>query len=86
MNETETVGLLSMKTTLFSENVPEDEITMIPELDTNTLFVSDLLEKKYPALVASLRSTLIGVPIEIISDTADILCRDYMSRSGMSVR
>lgn len=51
---------------------------MIAEWDTNTLFVSDLLEKKYPALVASLRATLIGVPIEIITSTADIWCRDYM--------
>ena len=51
---------------------------MIAEWDTNTLFVSDLLEKKYPALVAPLRAILIGVPIEIIPGTADIWCRDYM--------
>src|ERR1700722_6544077 len=51
---------------------------MIAEWDTNTLFVSDLLEKKYPPLVASLRATLIGVPIEVIPGTADIWCRDYM--------
>jgi agmatine deiminase len=67
-----------MKTTLFSKNFPEDEITMIADWDTNTLFISDLLDKKYPALVASLRDTLIGVPIEIIPGTADIWCRDYM--------
>jgi agmatine deiminase len=51
---------------------------MIAERDTNTLFVSDLLEEKFPALVASLRATLIGVPIEVIPGTADIWCRDYM--------
>lgn len=51
---------------------------MIAEWDANTLFISDLLEKKYPALVASLRAILIGVPIEIITGTADIWCRDYM--------
>lgn len=51
---------------------------MIAEWDTNTLFVSDLLEKKFPALVASLGATLIGVPIEIITCAADIWCRDYM--------
>jgi agmatine deiminase len=51
---------------------------MIAEWDTNTLFVSDLLEKKFPALVASLRAVLIDVPIEIITGTADIWCRDYM--------
>lgn len=51
---------------------------MIAEWDTNTLVISDLLEQKYPALVASLRATLIGVPIEIIPGTADIWCRDYM--------
>lgn len=51
---------------------------MIAESDTNTLFISNLLEKKHPALVASLRAILIGVPIEIIPHTADIWCRDYM--------
>jgi agmatine deiminase len=51
---------------------------MIADWDANTLFVSDLLEKKYPALVTSLQAALIGVPIEIITGTADIWCRDYM--------
>lgn len=51
---------------------------MIAEWDANTLFISDLLEQKYPALVASLRAILIGVPIEIIPGTSDIWCRDYM--------
>lgn len=51
---------------------------MIAEWDTDTLFVSDLLEKKEPDLFAALRSVLIGVPIEIVPGTADIWCRDYM--------
>lgn len=51
---------------------------MIAELDTNTLFVSGLLEKKQPALFASVRSALNDVPIKIIPGTADIWCRDYM--------
>ena len=51
---------------------------MIAEWDTNRLFVSNLLETKYPALFASLREALNGVRIEIIPATADIWCRDYM--------
>ena len=37
---------------------------MIAEWDTDTLFVSDRLETKEPALFATLRSVLNGVPIE----------------------
>jgi len=51
---------------------------MIAEWDTDTLFVSDLLEKKQPAVFASLHSALNGLPIQIIPGTADIWCRDYM--------
>ena len=51
---------------------------MIAGWDTDTLFVSDLLEKKHPALFASLDSALDGLPIEVIPGTADIWCRDYM--------
>jgi hypothetical protein len=51
---------------------------MIPDWDTNRLFVSDLLENKQPAVFASLRSALNGLPIHIIPGTADIWCRDYM--------
>src|SRR4051812_2109866 len=51
---------------------------MIAEWDTNHLFVSDRLEGDDPALLASLRSVLNGVPIEIIPGTSDIWCRDYM--------
>lgn len=51
---------------------------MIAEWETKTLFVSDLLEEREPALVASLQSALEGVPIDFIPGTADIWCRDYM--------
>jgi agmatine deiminase len=51
---------------------------MIAEWDTDTLFVSNRLETTEPALLDSLRSALAGVPIEIIPDTNDIWCRDYM--------
>lgn len=51
---------------------------MIAEWDTNRLFVSNLLEAKHPALVASLRAAMKGVAIEIIPGTNDIWCRDYM--------
>ena len=51
---------------------------MIADWDTNTLFVSDRLEKEEPDLFASLRSALNDVPIKIIPGTADIWCRDYM--------
>lgn len=51
---------------------------MIADWDTNCLFVSDLLEARYPALLAPLRQALTGVPVEIIPGTADIWCRDYM--------
>lgn len=51
---------------------------MIADWDTNRLFVSDRLEKDEPDLFARLRSTLDGVPVEIIPGTADIWCRDFM--------
>lgn len=51
---------------------------MIPDWDTNQLFLSDRLESDEPALIAGLRSALAGVPIDIIPDTKDIWCRDYM--------
>jgi agmatine deiminase len=51
---------------------------MIPDWDTNHLFLSDLLEKKYPDVFAGLRSVLKDVPIEVIPCTADIWCRDFM--------
>jgi len=51
---------------------------MIPDRETNRLFLSDRLEGTFPALVASLRSVLSGVTIDIIPGTSDIWCRDYM--------
>lgn len=51
---------------------------MIAEWDTDTLFVSDLLETREPGLLAALRSGLGGVPVEVVPGTADIWCRDYM--------
>lgn len=51
---------------------------MIPDWETNHLFLSDRLEDSFPALVASLRSVLTNMAIEIIPGTSDIWCRDYM--------
>lgn len=51
---------------------------MIPDWETNHLFLSDRLENQFPALVASLRSVMAGLTIEIIPGTSDIWCRDYM--------
>jgi agmatine deiminase len=51
---------------------------MIPEWETNYLFLSDRLEKHFPTLFANLCSLLNCVSIEIIPDTSDIWCRDYM--------
>jgi len=51
---------------------------MIPDWETNHLFLSDRLEERFPALFASLRSVLAGVTIEIVPGTSDIWCRDFM--------
>jgi agmatine deiminase len=51
---------------------------MIPDWDTDCLFVSDQLERKYPALFSCLRAALEDVPIEIVPGTHDIWCRDFM--------
>jgi len=51
---------------------------MIPDWETNQLFISDRLEVKFPDLVFSLRSALTGTTICTIPDTSDIWCRDYM--------
>jgi len=51
---------------------------LIAEWDTNHLFLSDRLDDDESALIASLRSTLKGVPIDIIPGTHDIWCRDFM--------
>jgi agmatine deiminase len=55
------------------------ELTMIPDWDTNHLFLSDRLEAfDKDDLFDSLHSVLKGVPIDIIPGTSDIWCRDYM--------
>ena len=51
---------------------------MIPDWETNQLFISDRLEIKFPDLVCSLRTALAGTNISTIPGTADIWCRDYM--------
>jgi agmatine deiminase len=51
---------------------------MIPDWETNHLFLADRLEERFPALLASLRSLLTGLTIDIVPGTSDIWCRDYM--------
>lgn len=51
---------------------------MIPDWDTNHLFLSDRLLERQPALFVRLCSALKDVPIDIIRGTADIWCRDFM--------
>jgi agmatine deiminase len=51
---------------------------MTPDWETNRLFLSDRLEVVDPQLVANLRSTLNGAAIEVIPETSDIWCRDFM--------
>ena len=51
---------------------------MIPDWETNHLFLSDRLENQFPALFANLRSVLKCVTIDIIPGTNDIWCRDFM--------
>src|SRR5262245_45871519 len=54
------------------------EDAMIPDWETNHLFLSDRLEAVEPALLAGLRAAMIGLLIDIIPGTMDIWCRDYM--------
>jgi agmatine deiminase len=53
---------------------------MIPDVDTNVIYISDLLEPRYPLLVSYLRGILSdhGVPLKVIRRTADIWVRDFM--------
>src|ERR1043165_270241 len=51
---------------------------MISDWETNHLFLSYRLKAEEPALVARLRSAFAGIPIDIIPNTKDIWCRDYM--------
>lgn len=51
---------------------------MIPDWETNHLFLSDRLEIQFPALFVSLCSLLKDESIDIIPGTSDIWCRDFM--------
>jgi agmatine deiminase len=54
--------------------------SMISDSETNLVFISDLLESRYPLLVDRLRGILTehGIPLRIIRGTKDIWCRDFM--------
>jgi agmatine deiminase len=51
---------------------------VIPDWETNHMFVSDRLAADEPALFAGLCPALASVPLGIIPGTNDIWCRDYM--------
>lgn len=53
---------------------------MIPDWQTNTVYLSDLLRKYHPEVFASLESLLkrCGTDVVIVSKTKDIWCRDFM--------
>ena len=57
---------------------------MIADRDNNIVYVSDLLEGRFPALVDGLRRILAehGIPLRVVRGTKDIWCRDYMSVSN----
>jgi len=50
---------------------------MIPDHETNTVYVSDLLEEQHPRIVKALKK-LLGDRLKTIHGTKDIWCRDYM--------
>jgi len=50
---------------------------MIPDWETNRLFVSDRLEQELPDLFSDLRS-IFGSTLDVIPNTNDIWCRDFM--------
>jgi agmatine deiminase len=53
---------------------------VIPDWQTNHVYVSDLLRKRHPAVLASLESLLTqtGTAVATLPKTKDIWCRDYM--------
>lgn len=53
---------------------------MIPDWDTNTVFFSDQMESRHPALLSALLAILhrYDIPMHIIPSARDIWCRDYM--------
>jgi agmatine deiminase len=53
---------------------------MIPDWQTNCVYFSDLLHRKYPAVFAALEAILTrsGTAVAAIPKTKDIWCRDFM--------
>lgn len=51
---------------------------MIPDWDTDRVFLSDRLAEVEPRLHAELLELLQGIPTSVILGTADIWCRDFM--------
>jgi agmatine deiminase len=53
---------------------------MIADHQTNTVFVADTLEQRFPEVFRGLRTILEphGIPLGIIPGTRDIWCRDYL--------
>jgi agmatine deiminase len=53
---------------------------MIADHQADLVYVSDLIEGRFPALVDGLRRILAGhgIPLRVIDGTRDIWCRDYM--------
>jgi len=50
---------------------------MIPDFQTNVVFISDRLHTKHPEVESGLR-TLLGDRLRILPGTKDIWCRDFM--------
>jgi agmatine deiminase len=50
---------------------------MVPDHDTNTVFISGLLPKRHPAVAQALKAAL-GDRLRTIPGTKDIWCRDFM--------
>jgi agmatine deiminase len=50
---------------------------MVPDRDTNVVFISELLTRRHPSIVGALKAAL-GDRLRSIPGTADIWRRDYM--------
>jgi len=53
---------------------------MITDAETNVVYISDLLEFRYPELACRLRGILSEhwLPVKVVRATRDVWCRDYM--------
>ena len=51
---------------------------MVPDWETNCVFLSTTLQKRCPELLSELRASLMGVRLFTVRETRDIWCRDYM--------